>query len=192
MAKPDPFELNYLIKLHKEDFVKFELWVADGLTEHLIRSKDLDPSYTTVVVDIDEDNPVADSGKIRLNGRFYIPTTDKMGTDLNLEPTDWVEITNQWFEENELEVTIDDNPRDLIKFTVFVEGIALPEMLSSEDDLGSEKDMGIEDLSNEEDLGSEENLSEDLEDDEFSGGGDDEPPSDDENDLKEFEKSLGL
>jgi len=206
-ARPVPFDLAYLTNLHREEFVKFELWVSDDLTEHLIRAKDLDPSYTTVVVDLDQDEPLGDvegqDVKIRLNGRFYMPDNDKKGISLGMEPSEWVEIAKAWFEENEVEVTFVEDPEDLVKFTAFVAAITLPEGVSGGDEgeAGDEVPAGDEGEGDEvpagegdevpageEDLGGDEE--EDLGSDEGDEGG--EEPGDDEEGLKEFEKSLGL
>lgn len=197
MAKPEPFELNYLVKLHKEEFVKFELWLSDELTNHIIRAKDLDPAYTSVVVDLDEDEPLNDKGQLRLNGRFYIPTKDKKGVDLNTQPSDWVDITKEWFDDNDVEVTIEEDPSDLVKFTVFMDGINLPSGGGEVDEGEESMDEGAEEGAPpeedmEDDFGEEapEEIEEAPEEDFSEDAG--RPPGDDEQDLKDFEKSLGL
>lgn len=194
MVKPEPFDLNELISLHREEFVKFELWVSDELTEHLIHAFDLDPSYTTVVVDLDEEEPIAGGSggviNLRLNGRFYMPRHDKKGVELEVSMDEWAEKAQEWFDENKVDVEM-ETPEDLIKFTAFVEGITLPEGMSTGDEAGGEAgDEGKADepIGDEEEpldeTGEEgESLDEDI---------DDEPPGEDEEGLKEFEKSLGL
>lgn len=205
MAKPDPFDLNHLTDLHREEFVKFELWMSDELTEYLIRAHNLDPGYTTVVVDMDENEPLASmSGneiKIRLNGRFYMPLHDKQGVELKIPPEEWVETAQAWFDENDIQVEMNEDPKDLIMFTAFLAAIVLPEGLSDEepmsDEGGGEEPMGESD----EGAGDDEPIGEDEEpidetgdepegDEGEEAGG--EPPGEDEEGLKEFEKSLGL
>lgn len=197
MAKPEPFDMNYLVNLHREEFVKFELWLSDELTQHLVTKFDLDPSYTSVVVDMDENEPLASGSggmiNLRLNGRFYIPLHDKKGVELNVASEDWLEASQEWFDKNEVEADI-DNSDELLKFTAFIEGISIPDDLLKEGAVeesspeGEGEGEGGDDTALEEpmvDEGFEEEEVEDIEDEEP-------PPSDEEEDLKDFEKSLGL
>lgn len=187
MPLPDTFTLNHFVDTHREEFVKYELWVSEELTQHLIEAHNLDPAFTTVIVDMDEEEPVGKSVDgvvlVRLNGRFYIPQKDKQGVDLEMTPEDWYESAAEWFEENGVEVTLDEDSDELIKFTSFVGAVELPEP-----EAAAEEPEGDE-PADESGEGAEEEPAEEV-------GDEAEPVEEDldsgDEDLKEFEDALGL
>ena len=184
MPLPEVLTLNHFVDTHREEFVKFELWISEELTQHLIEAHDLDPAFTTVVIDMDEDEPVGKNvenvATLRLNGRFYIPQADKHGVDLEMTPEQWYESAKKWFDEEEVEVTLDEDSDELVKFTAFLPAIELPEAEApAEEEAADGADEGAADEG-----GADEGAAEEE-------AGADEETSDDE-DLKEFEDALGL
>ena len=130
-ARPEIIPFQDFVNAHKEEFTPFELWLVDELTEHLVNKLDLDKSFTSIVVDTDEENPVGKvNGNeilIRLDGRFYLPTEDRTGKAIALSSEEWVDTAKAWFDEVELEVSFDTESTTLLKFTVFVPALELPE-----------------------------------------------------------------
>jgi len=192
---PQPITLTHFIDIHREEFVKFELWISEELTQHLIEAHNLDPAFTTVVVDMDEEEPVGKSVDsivlLRLNGRFYMPLKDKQGVDLELTAEKWIESAKGWFDENEVEVTFDEDSNDLIKFTAFVPGVELPETEEPAAEEGAEEpaDEGEEAADEEPAKEGEEGADEEPADEEPADEGEE---GADEEGLKEFEDALGL
>ena len=130
-ARPEIIPFQDFVNAHKEEFTPFELWLVDELTEHLVNKLDLDKSFTSIVVDTDEENPVGKvTGNeilIRLDGRFYLPTEDRTGKAIALSSEEWADTAKAWFDEVELEVSFDTESTNLLKFTVFVPALELPE-----------------------------------------------------------------
>jgi len=135
-ARPEVIPFQDFVNAHKEEFTPFELWVVDELTDHLVNKLDLDKSFTSIVVDADEENPV---GKItdsevliRLNGRFYLPTEDRTGKTITLSTQEWAALAKEWFTEVDLTADFNTESTDLLKFTVFVPALGLPEGVATE------------------------------------------------------------
>lgn len=129
--KPDIMTLNDFVQVNQQAFTPYELWLTDELTNYLVAKRDLEKSYTPIVVDLDTDNPVygAKDDKIffRFNGRFFIPVEDKKLQRLNMKPEQWVELFKGWFKEQEIEVVIDESAKDVIKFTALIPVLDMPE-----------------------------------------------------------------
>ena len=207
MPKPSSISLTDFISDHREDFVAFETWLADDLTNLFIVKNDLNRLYTSIIVDIDEDEPIGKTkdGKltIRLNGRFYLPREDRNSKPLNLEISSWVKIAQEWFDKNEIEVHFDTEAKDLLKFTAFVAALDIPELQEeekeeepepieeppedSEDTGDTTEDTGGEEGPEPETSPSEESAPEGEEEKEPK-----EPKEESGKELKEFEEALGL
>ena len=131
MAKPEPYDLNNFISIHQEEFVRFELWIADELTKFIAQEQNLNAKYAAVIVDLDEVEPVAridgDQILLRYNGRFFIPREDKDGNEISIPPDEWNTLFKTWFEENESEVSFNEEAKDLVKFTSLVPSLTIPE-----------------------------------------------------------------
>jgi hypothetical protein len=215
MPKPSNISITDFITNHKEDFVAFETWLADDLTDLFIIKNDLNREYTAIIVDIDEDDPIgkAKDGTltVRLNGRFYMPREDRNGKSLNMDITDWVKVAQEWFDKNEIEVHFDTEAKDLLKFTAFVGALDIPGDFGEESEGGSEEDSSSEMDKDESESGSK-NLSdlstlpEPGEEGPEEGPGEsegpeleepeeqepEEKPEESKKELKEFEDALGL
>lgn len=209
-SRPEIISLNDFIKIHREAFASYELWLSDELTEFLIVKRDLEKPYTSIVIDIDEDEPVygvKDSNvQLRFNGRFYIPVEDKNVKPLNMKPEQWVELFQQWFDEKELEVVIGDTAKDLIKFTAIIPALQMPDEGNEEGgeseegtdsapekatEEGGEAPVGEEAPETDETGGeSEKEESEPSEEPEAKEA--EEPKEGEDKELKEFEEALGL
>lgn len=135
-VKPDIIPFTDFVKSHQEEFTPFELWVVDELTEYLVNKLDLDKEYTSVIVDIDADEPVSsvegDQVNLRFNGRFYLPKEDRNGKSLGMTAEKWAEFAKGWFDENDVAATFNTESTDLLKFTVLIAAISLPEGSSGE------------------------------------------------------------
>jgi len=129
--KPEIMSLNDFVKLNREAFTPYELWLTDELTDYLVAKRDLEKPYTSIVIDLDEDEPLygvkENKTLVRFNGRFYIPGEDKNVKPLNMKPEQWVELLETWFKEQKIEVVIDDKATDIIKFTAIVPTLEMPE-----------------------------------------------------------------
>lgn len=217
MPKPSNISITDFITNHKEDFVAFETWLADDLTDLFIIKNDLNREYTAIIVDIDEDDPIGKSKNgtltVRLNGRFYMPREDRNSKPLNMDITDWVKVAQEWFDKNEIEVHFDTEAKDLLKFTAFVGALDIPgdfggeggeggegeESESSEPsfDEPSDDSKNLSDLSNLPEPGSDE--PDESGSDEAPEEPEEEPeekpeeePEESKKELKEFEDALGL
>ena len=221
MPKPNNISITDFIANHKEDFVAFETWLADDLTDFFIVKNDLNREYTAIIVDIDEDDPIgkAKDGEltVRLNGRFYMPKEDRNSKSLDMDINAWIKNAQEWFDKNEVEVHFDTEAKDLLKFTAFVDALDIPS------DFGSSEESSDDSFSepSEPSAPSEENKSEEEseESEESEPFGEPEPPSGPEEkpeekeektekpeekeektekpeesktDLKDFEEALGL
>lgn len=208
-SRPEIISLNDFIKIHREAFASYELWLSDELTEFLIVKRDLEKPYTSIVIDIDEDEPVygvKDSNvQLRFNGRFYIPVEDKNVKPLNMKPEQWVELFQQWFDEKELEVVIGDIAKDLIKFTAIIPALQMPEG----DEEGGESEEGTdsapektteeggeapvgEEAPETDETGGESEKEESEPSEEPEAKEAEEPKEGEDKELKEFEEALGL
>lgn len=131
MAKPEVKSLNDFVRIHGEAFTSFELWLTDELTDYLVAKRNLDKSYTSIVIDLDREEPVYgvkdNKLQLRFNGRFSPPSEDKSGTSLQIKPEQWIELCETWFKEQELEVIIGDKATDFIKFTAILPVLEMPE-----------------------------------------------------------------
>ena len=129
--KPDPISLNTFLAANVEQFTEYELWLSDGLTEFLSAEKNLDPSHPTVIVDVEEEEPVKKvvDGKItiRYNGRFFIPKEDLDGLTFKEKPEDWSALIEKWFMANDIEVAMDKSATNMVKFTAFLDTLEIPE-----------------------------------------------------------------
>jgi hypothetical protein len=148
-VRPEVIPFADFVKSHQEEFTPFELWVVDELTEHLVNKLDLDKEYTSVIVDIDEDEPIGNTEgsdiDVRLNGRFYLPKEDRNGKTLELTAEKWADVAKEWFDESELKVTFNTESTDLLKFTVFVAAISLPEASSEGAETPAEEPASADD-----------------------------------------------
>ena len=215
--KPEIMPLNDFVKINQDAFTPYELWLTDELTDYLVAKRDLEKSYTSIVIDIDNDNPVygfrEDKIFLRFNGRFYIPTEDKNIKKLNMTPDQWVELFNEWFKEQEVEVVIEEKATDLIKFTAIISALEMPEEApKAEEEKGTEEEGAPAEEETEEEgkeagetpaetseeapteeteepatEETEEPAAEEPEEEEKA-----EPEESDDEELKEFEKALGL
>lgn len=208
--KPEIMSINDFVKLNQDAFTPYELWLTDELTDYLVAKRDLDKTSTSVVIDLDEDNPVYgyrdDNIFLRFNGRFYIPNEDKNIKRLNLKPDQWIELFKEWFKEHEIEVVIDEKATDLIKFTAIVSCLTMPEEAASDESsdtsedeepgTGEDQDESTETQETTEPEtapGGESSESEDLtEETPESGNESAETETTDDAELKEFEEALGL
>lgn len=206
-SKPEITSLNDFVKFHQESFTSYELWLTDELTDYLVAKRDLEKPYTSIVVDIDEDNPIYgvkdNSVQFRFNGRFYIPREDKDSKVLDMETEQWVELFKKWFEEQKLEVVIDETATDFIKFTAIISVLQLPEESAAKvgevpegDELPEEKseDEEVPEEVPEESSKEEEEPAEEAAPDEAEEDAKTETPAEPEDDkeLKDFEDALGL
>jgi hypothetical protein len=125
--------------------------------------------------------------------------SDEKDQTLELTSEQWVELLQQWFDENEVEVVIGEKAVDFIKFTAFVSVLELPEQSPEGEGDTSEEAESPEETS--EDMGAEEGTepkaepesepeSEETKEAEESPKETEEPEDDKE--LKEFEDALGL
>lgn len=146
--KPESITLNEFINKHKEEFVPFELWIVDELTDFIVKKQDLDKEFTSIVVDCDEDEPLAGLSnsaiQIRLNGRLYFPLEDRTGRTLNLSPEQWTELAQEWFDQNEVTVSFDHNSKDLLKFTAILPAIEIPPIETPETQTETAEDSSEE------------------------------------------------
>lgn len=205
MPKPSSISLTDFISNHREDFVAFETWLADDLTNLFIVKNDLNRLHTSIIVDIDEDEPIGKTkdGKltIRLNGRFYLPREDRNSKPLNLDINGWVKIAQEWFDKNEIEVHFDTEAKDLLKFTAFVAALDIPELQEEEKEEPEpepaeegtppeedSEDTGAEDTGE----GSEPEPESSPEESAPEGKEAKEPKEESGKELKEFEEALGL
>jgi hypothetical protein len=204
--KPSSMSLNDFVKIHQESFISYELWLIDGLTEYLVAKRDLNKPSVSVIIDIDSENPVHsvdnNSVKFRFNGRFYIPVSDKQNQSVTMTSDQWVELLQQWFDENEVEVVIGEKATDFVKFTAIMSVLELPEQSSTDEGTGGEsgEEGQAETPSEELDTPSEspespEPMSEEPEPEDLET--EPEAPtenetSEDDAELKEFEEALGL
>lgn len=202
-VRPEVIPFADFVKAHQEEFTPFELWVVDELTEHLVNKLDLDKEYTSVIVDIDEDDPIGNSEgsdiDVRLNGRFYLPKEDRNGKTLELTAEKWADVAKEWFDESELKVTFNTESTDLLKFTVFVAAISLPEASSEGAETPAEEPAPADDT---EAPPAEENApeaeetapSESAEEPTAEEPKEEEtaPSEPDDSELKEFEDALGI
>jgi hypothetical protein len=201
--KPEITSLNDFVKIHQESFISQELWLTDEITEYLVAKRDLEKPYVSLVIDIDQENPVYgikdNTVQFRFNGRFHIPVSDEKDQTLELTSEQWVELLQQWFDENEVEVVIGEKAVDFIKFTAIVSVLELPEQSPEGEGDTSEEAESPEETS--EDMGAEEGTepkaepesgpeSEETKEAEESPKETEEPEDDKE--LKEFEDALGL
>ena len=200
-VKPEIISLNDFVRFHQESFTSYELWLTDELTDYLVAKRNLEKPYTSIVVDIDEDNPVygikENTVQFRFNGRFYIPR----GKDsLEMDTEQWIELFKKWFEEQKLEVSIDEKATDFIKFTAMISVLELPEKTEEEAPEGEEPEgMGEEESSETKPEGEESEPEggeeppegeEESEPEEKEEGSETKPEDDKE--LQEFEKALGF
>lgn len=213
MPKPSNISITDFITNHKEDFVAFETWLADDLTDLFIIKNDLNREYTAIIVDIDEDDPIGKSKNgtltVRLNGRFYMPREDRNSKPLNMDITDWVKVAQEWFDKNEIEVHFDTEAKDLLKFTAFVGALDIPGDFGEEGESSSDEpsDSGpsdepsdsknLSDLSNLPEPGGSdteepEEPEEEPEEPEEKPEETEEEPEESKKGLKEFEDALGL
>ena len=199
MPRPQTITMSEFISAHNEDFVKYELWVADELSDHLVASENLDPANTSVIVDLDLDNAagknVDDIIQLRLNGRFYVPKFDENGHPLKTTPDQWIEIAQEWFNNEAVEAVFDEDAVDLIKFTAFVDAVELPPSESGGGGEETEETEDTADTEETEDTGGEE--TEEVEEIEPAGDtGEETETADDDLDndeeFQEFSKDLGL
>jgi hypothetical protein len=206
--KPEIISLNDFVKIQQESFISQELWLTDGITEYLVAKRDLEKPYVSLVIDIDQENPVYgikdNSVQFRFNGRFHIPVSDKEDQALELTSEQWVELLQQWFDENGVEVVIGEKAIDFIKFTAIMSVLELPEQSpEGEGDTPSEEGGSPEESS--EDMGTEESTepkaepesgpeTEESETTPETNEAEESPKEtpDDDKELKEFEDALGL
>ena len=207
MPKPNSISLTDFISNHREDFVAFETWLADDLTNLFIVKNDLNRLHMSIIVDIDEDDPVGKTkdGKltIRLNGRCYLPKEDRNDKPLNLEIGDWTKVAQEWFDRNETEVHFDTEETDLLKFTAFVDAIEIPSDITepaveeNESEIPEESPETEEGEEGEEGESSEKPEEKPEESEESEESEEPEEPEKPEEpkekkELKEFEDALGL
>lgn len=209
--KPDTVSLNDFVKVHQESFISFELWLTDELTEYLVAKRNLDKSYVAIVIDIDMENPVYglenNFVQFRFNGRFHIPVSDKDENTLELKPEQWVELIKQWFDENELNVVIGEKAADFVKFTVIMPVMELPEQSEQESSSEEGSEQNSEETESSEPSESTDETTQTSESPESEPSTDisdesqeetetetpePESPAEDDEELKEFEKALGL
>ena len=217
-VRPDIIPFSDFVNAHKEQFAPFELWIVDELTEFLVNKLDLDKSYTSIIVDANEEDPVgkitANDVSIRLNGRFYFPTEDRTGKKITLTSQEWADTAKAWFDETELEVSFDIKATDLLKFTVFVPALELPEGVGSEEapteevapesetsPSESEKPPEEGETPSEEETapegketpeGEEEKKEEEKPEEGAPEGPAEKAPEEEDEELKDFEKALGI
>jgi len=208
--KPDIMALNEFVMLNQDAFAPYELWLTDELTNYLVSKRDLEKSYTSIVIDLDDENPIygfrEDKIYLRFNGRFYIPVEDKNVKNLNLKSEQWVELFNEWFKEQESEVIIDETAKDFIKFTAILAVLEMPNEAPKPE--GGETDEGEEGTGEEageegtegageevgeagEEAGEVEEAGEGEENKEEEESKE-EPKEAEDEELNEFEKALGL
>lgn len=201
--KPEITPFNQFIQLNWEMFIPYELWLTEALTEYLVAKRDLEKSYTSVVIDMDRDEPIfgyrEDNIYLRFNGRFYIPMEDKNVKRLNMTSEQWIELFKNWFKEQELEVVVDESATDLIKFTAIIPVLGMPEKAPPPEGAEEEEAPAEE--------GGEEKPTEEGEGEEPKEEGEEEEPKEESKEsegpeegseesedmeLKEFEDALGL
>jgi cobalamin biosynthesis protein CobT len=138
MPKPNNILLSDFINTHKEDFISFELWVVDDLTDFMVSHFNLLASDLSLIVDIDEEDPFAglEDSKIslRFNGRFSPPKEDKQGKDLAMNLDGWVEKLKEWFSNNDVKIFFNEDLKDIIKFTLFIPAMDVPEPVLRENE----------------------------------------------------------
>jgi len=201
-GKPEIVSLNDFVNMHREAFTPYELWLTDDLTNYLVAKHDLNESYTSIVIDVDEKNPIHSIKdnyvQLRFNGRFYIPVEDKNSKSLILKPEQWVELFKKWFDDQKLEVVIKDTATDFIKFTAIIPVLELPEVEETETGESTENEGKGNEPSEESESPEEGGLSEEASETPEEGmekEPEDESPKESETDdeeLKEFEKALGI
>ena len=173
---PEPKLLNDLIRAHPGDFTSIELWVSDELAKFLATKRDLSADTVAIVVDLDDLDPVngvADGSiLLRYNGRFFPPSKDFAGKPLKTTPEEWREMVNEWFSSQSIEVAIDEDSTDVLKFTAMIPSIVLPDEVTEDADAG-----GDEESTEETDEPADE-------------GGDDQGGDDEESTLDELEDAL--
>lgn len=180
--------LNQLIKNNLAEFAEVELAAVDGLASYLAEKANLDPDASTLVIDTDELEPVdfVQDGLLyfRMNGRFFIPRQDAEGIPLKLSQEEWIEMIQEWMDENSYQAKFDDESEDLVKFTASIPAVELPE----EWDVGSDADLGDQES---EDLGEEggEDFEEDVGEEEPDAG-EDSAEEDDSSTIEELEELL--
>jgi hypothetical protein len=122
--------LSELVATNIGQLAPLELAIGDGLTEHLSESQNIDSVDLAVVVDADQEDPVAkfDNGDvyIRYNGRFSIPKFDKNGVKVPLDSAGWRNLTKEWFQENDMQYAFDDTSEDVMKFTAIAPSFTVP------------------------------------------------------------------
>lgn len=204
--KPEIISLNDFVKMQREAFTPYELWLTDELTNYLVAKRDLDESYTSIVIDLDIDEPIYglkdNNIQLRFNGRFYLPVEDRNIKPINIGPKQWVELFKKWFDDEKLEVVIDETATDFIKFTALIPVIEIPEMEKSTEEDAKEEGGGSEETEETEAIEEspeekpEETPSEETEPETEVETEEKESPVENEGqedqELKEFEKALGL
>lgn len=202
--RPEITSFNQFIQLNWEMFIPYELWLTDELIDYLVVKRDLEKAYTSIVVDLDRDEPIYgfrdDKIYLRFNGRFYIPVEDKNVQKLNMTSEQWIEIFETWFNEQGLEVVIDETATDLVKFTAIIPVLDMPEEAPApeggtdavEDSVEEEDDVDTEEVTDEGESAEipEEEPKEESE--ESEGPKEEGPDESDDMELQEFEKALGL
>lgn len=201
--KPSIITLNDFVKLNQDTFTPYELWLTDELTDYLIAKRNLEKSYTSIVIDLDEDAPVYgfkdNNILLRFNGRFYIPVEDKNLNHLELRPEQWVELCQDWFKDQDIEVIFDEKAMDVIKFTAIISCLEMPEEAESsegetpegETPEGESEESGTSEEKDEEPLESPEETGKESSEETSEEPTEPESEESDE-ELKEFEKALGL
>jgi len=207
MAKPEVKSLNDFVRIHGEAFTSFELWLTDDLTDYLVAKRNLDKSYTSIVIDLDREEPVYgvkdNKLQLRFNGRFSPPSEDKNGTPLQIKPEQWIELCETWFKEQELEVIVGDKATDFIKFTAILPVLEMPETSEPEEEPEGEKPEGGEEPPEGGEPAGPEGEPEGGEppaeapegEEEGEGEGEEAPKApegEEDAELKEFEQALGI
>lgn len=201
--KPEIISFNQFIQLNWDMFVPYELWLTEELTEYLVAKRDLEKAYTSIVIDLDRDEPIygyrEDNIYVRFNGRFYLPMEDRNVKKLNMTSEQWIELFKTWFKEQEIEVVIDESATDLIKFTALVPVLGMPEEappIEGEGEISEEGEESPEEGEEPPEEGEESPEGEESKETEKEGSKESEGPEGSEEsedmELKEFEEALGL
>jgi len=203
-TRPEIKSLNDFVRVHGEAFTSFELWLNDELSDYLVAKRNLDKAYTSIVIDLDREEPVYgvkdNKLQLRFNGRFFMPSEDKNGSSLKIKPEQWKELCESWFKEQDLEVVVGDEATDFIKFTAIVPVLEMPEVTESESDESPKGEMpeGEEAPKDEEMPEGDEEPEGEMPEGEEAPKGEPEPkeeaPKEEDKDaeLKEFEQALGI
>jgi len=185
MSKPNNILLSDFINTHKEDFISFELWVVDDLTDFLVSHLNLLASDLSLIVDIDEEDPFAslENNKIslRFNGRLSPPKDDKQGNDLAMDLDKWVEKLKEWFSTNDVKIFFNENLKDIIKFTLFIPALDVPEPVLRENEQETQREQDDQQQADESATPSSDEVDE-------SGSSEEKPEVSDDKEQKESEK----